>query len=166
MARRNPKAGGSPVYRTKPLRPHRDDSYRSTSKLAENSVCPACGAVFRGGRWQWSDAPESDHRAMCPACRRIEDDMPAGHVRLDGEFAAAHRDEIVATARNLEKKEKASHPLQRIMKIVEEPDAIVITTTDSHLARAIGEAVRSAYQGELEIHYGPDENVARVHWRR
>lgn len=166
MARRNPKASGPPVYRTKPLRPHRDDSYRSTGKLSEPSMCPGCGAVFEGGRWQWSSAPESAERAMCPACRRIEDDLPAGHVRFDGEFAAAHRDEIVAMARNLEKKEKASHPLQRIMDIAEEADALVMTTTDSHLARAIGEAVRSAYQGELEIRMGPDENIARIHWRR
>jgi hypothetical protein len=42
----------------------------------------------------------------------------------------------------------------------------MITTTDSHLARGIGEAVRRAYQGKLTIQYGPDENLARVTWTR
>ena len=166
MATRNPKAVGQPVYQNKPLRPHLDDSYKSRGKLHEPSVCPQCGAVFEGGRWQWLPEPKSPHRAMCPACHRIGDDMPAGYVRLEGDFLAQHRDEILAVVRNLQTKENARHPLQRVMKIADEDNAVIITTTDSHLARDIGEAIRHAYQGDLEVHYNPDENLARVHWKR
>lgn len=37
---------------------------------------------------------------------------------------------------------------------------------DEHLARNIGEAVHSAYRGELEYHYNKEENLLRVHWAR
>jgi hypothetical protein len=30
----------------------------------------------------------------------------------------------------------------------------------------IGEAVRHAYQGHLDFHYLPEENLRRVHWKR
>jgi len=42
----------------------------------------------------------------------------------------------------------------------------LITTTDPHLARNIGEAVRSAYKGRLEYHYNKEENLLRVRWNR
>jgi hypothetical protein len=66
----------------------------------------------------------------------------------------------------VEKREKAARPLNRIMSIEEEGDAWVIATTDSHLARSIGEAIHHAHQGKLALHYGPDENLARVTWTR
>ena len=40
--------------------------------------------------------PTGEHRALCPACQRIRDRYPAGEVRISGEFARAHRDEILA----------------------------------------------------------------------
>lgn len=166
MPRRPSKPGAQPVYRNKPLVPHLDDSYKARGKIHEPSVCPQCGAVFQGGRWQWLPEPETPRHETCPACHRIRDDMPAGYVRLEGDFLAKHRTEIISVARNLEQKEKAQHPLQRIMKIADEDNAVVLTTTDSHLARDIGEAIRHAYQGDLELHYNPDENLARVHWKR
>jgi hypothetical protein len=66
--------------------------------------------------------------------------------------------------RNEEQREKAEHPLQRIMDIEDSGSEAIVTTTDIHLARRIGEAVHHAYQGELEFHYNPDENLLRVHW--
>ncbi|WP_275689460.1 hypothetical protein [Nitrosomonas sp. JL21] len=45
-------------------------------------------------------------------------------------------------------------------------DEVVITTTDIHLARGIGEAIHDAYKGDLEFHYNPVENFRRVHWLR
>lgn len=39
----------------------------------------------------------------------------------------------------------------------------MITITDIHLSRRIGEAVRHAYHGKLELHYGKDEySMARM----
>jgi hypothetical protein len=39
-----------------------------------------------------------------------------------------------------------------------------VTTTDIHLARGMGEALHHAYQGELEYHYNPEQNLLRVIW--
>jgi hypothetical protein len=52
------------------------------------------------------------------------------------------------------------------MKIEDEDDGVLITTTDIHLARGIGEALHHAYQGELEYHYNEQENLLRVVWAR
>ena len=65
-----------------------------------------------------------------------------------------------------EKSEKAEHPLQRIMEIRDISGGIQVATTDSHMARGIGEALRNALQGDLKIRYSKDENLVRVAWKR
>jgi len=142
------------------------DAYRSTRKPPEPTRCPDCGAIFSGGRWNWGTAPAGAHETACPACRRIHDRFPAGYVELQGEFLTRHRDEVLQLARHHEAKEKAEHPLERIMDVEEIAGGLRITTTDSHLARDIGEAVHAAYKGELSYHYNKEENLLRVHWAR
>ena len=68
--------------------------------------------------------------------------------------------------RNNESLEKQEHPLNRIMRIEERSDSIVITTTDIHIPHRIAEAIRDAYKGELEIRYDKEGYFARVEWRR
>jgi len=142
------------------------DSYKSQRKLHEPTRCPECGAVYRSGRWQWGITEAGAHEALCPACQRIRDHFPAGYVTLAGEFLTAHRDEVLRLARHREAHEKAEHPLERIMGVEDVKEGVLITTTDTHLARNIGEAVHAAYKGTLEYHYNKDENMLRVHWSR
>lgn len=160
------KPGTLPVYRSKPLQEHVHDSYKSRGKPHEPTLCPECGAVFHGGRWQWLPKPEAAHRETCPACHRIHDHFPAGYVKLEGEFVGQHRAELLNLAHHVEQREKAEHPLQRIMSITDEDGAVLVATTDIHLARGIGDAIHHAYQGHLESHYNPDENLLRVRWER
>lgn len=142
------------------------DSYANAKKLPEPTRCTDCGAVFRGGRWTWEEAAPQAHASRCPACQRIHDDFPAGYVSLSGEFLGSHHDEILHLVRNHEAKEKAEHPLQRIMDVQEKDGETLVTTTDIHLARDIGEALHGAYKGELEYHYNKGQNLLRVSWRR
>jgi NMD protein affecting ribosome stability and mRNA decay len=142
------------------------DTYKSKKKLSEPTRCPECGAVYHGGRWQWRIAAAGAHETLCPACHRIHDKFPAGYVTLKGEFIVAHRDEILQLIRNREAHEKAEHPLERIMGIEGVEDGVLVTTTDIHLARNIGEAVHAAYKGELQYHYNKEENLLRVLWTR
>jgi NMD protein affecting ribosome stability and mRNA decay len=142
------------------------DSYKAGRKLAEPTRCPDCGAVFQDGRWIWGDAPARAHEARCPACHRIHDKFPAGFVTLKGAFLQSHRDEILHLIRHREAKEKAEHPLQRVMAIVDSPGGIVVTTTDTHLAGDIAQALHHAYKGELEFHYNNEENLLRATWSR
>jgi NMD protein affecting ribosome stability and mRNA decay len=142
------------------------DAYKAKSKLPEPTVCPECNAVYHQGRWQWLTAPADAHQQICPACHRIRDHYPAGFLTLQGAFFSAHREEIMHLVQNEEKHQRAEHPLKRIMGIEENADSTVITTTDIHLARGIGEAIHHAYQGELEFHYNQGENLLRVNWTR
>jgi NMD protein affecting ribosome stability and mRNA decay len=142
------------------------DSYKASHKLREPARCPDCGAVFESGRWIWGTAPAGAHEERCPACHRIHDKYPAGFVALKGAFLGQHRDEILHLVRNHEAKEKAEHPLQRIMAIVDSADGVMVTTTDTHLARDIAQALHHAYKGELEFHYNKDDNLLRATWER
>ena len=85
---------------------------------------------------------------------------------IKGEFIKQHRDEIIALLRSKEDREKAEHPLQRIMAIEDVRDGLQVTTTDSHLARGIGEALHDAYKGDLKLRYSRDENLLRATWKR
>jgi NMD protein affecting ribosome stability and mRNA decay len=142
------------------------DAYKAGAKLPSPTRCPDCGAVYRDGRWTWDTAPAGAHETVCPACHRIRDRFPAGYVRVEGPFWRAHRADIEHLVRNREARERAEHPLERVMAVEEEGDSLLITTTDNHLARDIGEALHSAYKGELEYHYNREENLLRVRWRR
>lgn len=155
-----------PPRRDRLIREREHDPYRQRRKPSEPTVCPDCSAVFREGRWQWAAGPVDAPRQACPACRRIADGYPAGVLTLAGAFVSEHRDEIIGLARNVEAREKKEHPLKRIVEVKEEDRTVVITTTDMHLARAIGESLGSSYQGQLDYHYEEGESFLRVSWSR
>ena len=142
------------------------DSYKSSRKLREPTRCPDCGAVFHKGRWTWSTSPKDAHEEKCPACHRIHDKFPAGYVTLKGEFFRGQREQILHLVKHHEVKEKAEHPLERIMGIEDTSEGVVVTTTDTHLARDIAEALYNAYKGDLDYHYNKDENLLRANWSR
>lgn len=140
-------------------------AYRSSEKIPEPALCTECGALYAKGRWSWDDIPEEASSAVCPACRRIADKYPAGIVELSGEFFNGHREELMNLVTNVNSREISEHPLERIMEIREEDDKIVILTTGIHLARRIGDALFSAYEGDLDYTYD-EESFIRVFWKR
>jgi len=142
------------------------DPYKSTKKPHEPTACPQCGAVYHAGHWRWIERPADAHEDLCPACHRVNDEYPAGEVTLSGPFVTQHRDEILHIIRHQEELEKPEHPLNRIMKIDNTGEEIVVTTTEIHLPRRIGEALKSAFDGELEFNYDEDGYFLRVGWRR
>lgn len=142
------------------------DTYQEKAKWPEPTVCTTCKALFAGGRWSWQEAPEGSYTIVCPACQRIADDYPAGHLTIKGSFFEQHREEILNLIHNTEKQEKGEHPLERLIAIVDEKDHTMITTTGIHLARRIGEALSHAYQGDFEFTYGDAEKSIRVSWTR
>ena len=166
MTKQSQPAGFHPIRRDRLPLETVMDSYKTKGKLPEPTVCPDCGAVFHAGHWQWLAKPKDAHQTTCPACHRVRDHFPAGYVSLDGEFFASHEQEILQLIRHREAQEKAGHPLQRIMAIEKTKHGTLVTTTDIHLARGIGEALHHAYQGELEFHYNSDQNLMRVSWSR
>jgi hypothetical protein len=158
---------GAATRKDRLIREHVHDPYQAPSKLAQPVVCPVCHATYSDGRWQWVNSPRANAtRHTCQACRRIRDGYPAGVITLSGAFVAGHRNDLLSLVRNNESLEKQEHPLNRIMRIEERADTIVITTTDIHLPHRIAEALRDAYKGELAIRYDREGYFARVEWRR
>ena len=67
---------------------------------------------------------------------------------------------------NYEKREWVEHPLKRIMNSEDQDDGFVISFTDAHLARGIGDALHDAYQGEIDYQYTKEDIMLRVTWSR
>jgi NMD protein affecting ribosome stability and mRNA decay len=144
---------------------HIPDPYQLPRKLSDHTICRQCGAVYRHGRWQWAPRPEKASEALCSACRRINDKFPAGVVKLHGDFGRQQIEEMVHLVRHQEEAEKSEHPLNRIISIDEEAEGIVINTTDIHLPRRIGEAVKRAFHGTLDENFDEGGYFVRVDWR-
>lgn len=149
------------------LKEHVHDPYMAAGHPPEPTLCTECRAVFRRGRWQWlSEEPEGAHEELCPACQRIHDKVPAGFLTLSGAFYDGHRDEILKIVHNKAEEETAQHPMKRVMGVDIKQDSTVITFTDMHLPRGVGEAIESAYDGDLDIHYTEEAGIVRVYWQR
>lgn len=162
----NFRAGFRPVRRDKLIQERVHDTYKARGKLPEPTVCPDCNAVHHKGRWQWLPRPEQAYEQACPACHRIRDRFPAGYVTLSGSFLGLHRDEILNLVRHHGEREAGGHPLERIIAVEPHNGGMLVTTTGIHLARSLGEALESAYQGHLEFHYNDAQNLLRVDWQR
>jgi len=144
-----------------------DDPYRMRAKPHGPTVCPTCKASFADGKWSWEKAPKEAHEQTCPACQRIHDRFPAGYITIRGSFFTEHKDEIIALLKSREAEEKEQRPLQRLMGMEEKRDgSFEVTTTDSHIARTLAEAIHSAYKGDLKLRYSRDENLLRASWKR
>ena len=154
-------------HKDRSVRAQKHDPYKAKGKPKEPSVCRECKAVYHKGRWTWAPVPPKGHEIVCPACARIRDGAPSGVLLLTGEFVASHREEILGLARHEEARVKADHPLARIIKIedqTEAPTGVIITTTDPHLARRIGEALHHAHRGTFTCRYEEHEDLLRATW--
>lgn len=159
-------ASAVPRYYDRSFDDHRHDPYQPRGKWPEPTVCSGCAAVFRGGRWQWGEASDGASATRCPACRRIDERMPAGTVVVEGAFFPGHRQQILDLVRNEAALEEALHPQNRLMSIEETPTQATIACTDIHLPQRIGKALARACQGKTAITYAADEYSVRVVWRR
>jgi NMD protein affecting ribosome stability and mRNA decay len=157
---------GLGARRDRTVQEFQHDTYKLPGKLKEPTVCPECGALFHKGRWTWGPAPSNAEQTSCPACHRIRDKYPKGFVTIKGGFKDEQHEQVLGVVKNTEEIEKKEHPLSRIMAIESQREGLVISTTDTHLPRRIGEALKHAYHGELELHYDKDEDFVRATWTK
>ena len=165
MSEHNPRAHPH-THRDRQIKEVVHDPYQERHKPAGPACCPDCGAIFQQGRWTWGERPHDAQYHECPACRRIKDRFPAGYVTLRGEYLTQRLDEFQALIRHQEAQARAEHPLERIMDMEVKEGALVVTTTDLHLAQRIGNAVHAAHQGLLQIKHSPDDYQVRIDWER
>lgn len=148
--------------------PRNMGSYQDKEGIRGTGYCK-CGAVFHGKRWQSGSgetAALDGRKLVCPACRRIADQIPAGIISLRGDFLASHETEIGNIIRNTEQASAQKNPLGRVMETRKENDGITITTTDGKLAQKIGREVFKSYGGELNFLWSKSEDLVRVAWSR
>lgn len=151
-----------------------NDPYLTDEDFAENTVCKQCGAMFAAGRWYMKDQhpgkkhePRGErHETICPACRRSRDLLPGGVLTLSGRFVTVHHDEILNLIRNETSDAMGINPLERIMSVEAEDDALRITTTNEKLAQRIGKALHKAYSGHIEYKWTEGTKAARINWHR
>ncbi len=144
------------------------DPYGSRAKPAQPTECQECGAIFVRGRWTWRKTSELavGRHEWCPACRRIKERVPAGMLTLSGQFFHEHYEEILGLVTNIERHEKAEHPMRRIMTITRKGDGAVVTFTDPQLAHAVVDAIHNAYDGNMTCKYSTQEMFLRATWSR
>jgi hypothetical protein len=144
------------------------DPYALQQKPESGTKCPRCGVVFQEGRWKWPSEPgvRKAGEELCAACRRINDNYPAGMVTLRGGYVREHKDELVRMARQQEEIENGEHPMNRIMGVDDDGETVTIRTTDIHLPRRIGETIKRTWRGKLDVHFDEDGYFVRVNWTR
>ncbi len=128
-----------PERRDRVLQERIHDPYKARGKMTDPAVCPRCHAVYETGRWRWRLRPITAEEIVCQACERVADHCPAGTVTFS--------------------------PLNQITEIRDTDDGIEVTTTDIHLPRHLGEALRRSHRCDLTLHYDAAEYVARVRWQ-
>lgn len=152
--------------KNKLIKDRRKDVYVDQIALKEAAICSKCNAVYTNGRWTWKTSNQAATKTTCPACRRINDNYPAGSIEIKGKFFYQHSSDILNLVNNVEKLEKNERPLERIITIKESKDKTIITTTGIHIARRIGEALSRSYQGNFDFQYADGEKSIRVFWER
>lgn len=139
------------------------DPYQLQHKPDGPACCPQCSAVYGRGRWRWAQRPANAREHLCPACRRINERFPAGTITLH-RVSAGLKDQIIGLVRNEEAAEKSEHPLNRVMAIEQEGGDLVVSTTDIHLPRRIGNSLKDAYRGQLQITFDENSYSVRIDW--
>lgn len=87
-----------------------------------------------------------------------------GEVAIIG-LPGIYKQEVLNTIRHLAKDEESRDPQNRILKIEDRSDRLVIYTSHANLAVAIGKHVhRSRKGGALEIEWPKGDEVSRVRW--
>jgi hypothetical protein len=148
------------------IKDNRKDTYIDQIALKDPAACSKCNAVYTNGRWTWKTTEQITSKTICPACRRISDNYPAGYIEIKGNFFLLHSTDIINLVNNVERLEKTERPLERIMSITDDKGKTIITTTGIHIARRIGEALSRSYQGNFLFQYADGEKSIRVFWER
>lgn len=150
------------------------DPYRDDLSIPEPAICSGCQAIRKKGKWSLDETLRKEtlrfktlSQVLCPACRRAQDDYPAGVIYLRGDFLLAHKGQILNTIKHQEAAALAKNPLDRIIKIEDLGEkGVVIETASERLATKLGRAVEKACGGDLKIQFSHQEKLVRIYWSR
>lgn len=164
MNRRSSKPVQSRTREQQPRRVQPRTQDPTHEKRAGSVLCSGCGVVYRSGRWSWASPSGDETTGLCVACQRLKDEEPAGIVRLSAGFGVG-RQEVMGLVRNIEARESAEHPIERLMGVEEVDGELEIATTGLHLARCIASALKRRFHDHARIEYADERGLIRMDWR-
>ncbi len=148
-------------------------AHRGAKAPKEPLVCARCGNLYIKRRWVLASDPRAGilgavaEKVTCPACEAEASGVVRGHLRLEGAFLAAHRDELSTLLRREAERAAEDNPLGRIVGWdTSEPDVLALTTTTEHLVERLGHALKRTYDGEMDFGFSHGNKFARATWRR
>jgi hypothetical protein len=142
--------------------------YQRSGKYRSNTQCPICHLLFQDGVWKHGAATSEpvQQEKLCPACLQVRDGQVGGIVEFSGAFANSHRQELLARIRNVEKQTREERPLERIIRMMQGRDSIVVSATTEHLIARIGKSIQRDFGGKLDLKYALEDKFALAHWHR
>ncbi len=147
--------------------------YLPKKGMKETAICGRCHLIYQNKRWYLDDtearrllAEKQVRLGTCPACRRMEDSIPAGIATFAGDYFRQHETEILEIIKNTESKSRAKNPLGRVMEMSQDGNVLTVATTEDKLAQKLGREVYRAHKGELRYQWGHDQEMVRVKWQR
>jgi len=135
--------------------------------------CQECHAVWYRKAWhnderkyrQLSQDPKLARH--CPACNKAALDLPEGIVTLSALdiYPKERKEELLALVRNIGDRARKRDPMDRVIRITDKGNELQVFTTENQLAIAIGNEIKRAFGGDLNIDFSHrDNDISRVVW--
>ena len=142
----------------------------AAGRVAEPSVCEACGAIFARRLWRH----DRKHTAAllgraawtrCPACVQAAGNVGFGRVIIRGRYALVNERTIRRRIANVAARAAHSQPQRRISAIDEHDDLIDVITTSQKLAHRIVHELRKLFRGRASYRWSDDGTLFAT-WER
>lgn len=131
--------------------------------MADAVVC-ACGLYLHRGTWHAGHPPLVElHEGTCPACARARGGKGVSALRIPTRLLD-RLDEIVHLIQNCERRERAEHPLERLIGIQRDQGGLSVTTTGPHLARRIAHGLARQFHERPRLRPAAGRDELRIDW--
>ncbi len=133
-------------------------------------LCRYCHAVYDGKGWipfKKMDPKMIDqlHASVCPACHETMSHLSDGVLHIQGAGVKAHLTDITNLIKKMGKEAEGRNILDRVERVDQDRNGLMVYTTINQLAVKIGKAVASAYKGgKLEIKWSREDKPVEVYW--
>ena len=102
---------------------------------------------------------------ICPACHEQIGHLSDGVLHLSGTGMVKNKTEIKNLIQNTAKREEERDILNRVERIEDNRNEMVIYTTKNQLAVEIGKKVAAAHKGgKLDIKWSKNDKPVEVYW--
>lgn len=150
---------------------HRDPNRsKETDQKGDHIICQYCNAVYQNKRWERLENMDPKFvdelsKGCCPACHLEKGHLSDGVLHLSGTVLAEHKDEIKNLIQNIAAKEEERDFMNRLERIEDDAEKMIIYTTKNSLAVELGKKVDNAYKGgKLDINFSKDDKPVDVRW--